>query len=99
VRIPAVTAGWIGPTPRLYISVRNRGRAFVRAQGRVSCRRGGIRRFYRVIMEMVPPGGGAVLPVNARGLASGAMPCTVSLRTDTGRPVTWSGIVRLPPRS
>jgi hypothetical protein len=96
VRISKVSGGWVGPTPRLYIPVRNVGQTFARATGRVSCRVAGRSHSYRVIMETVLPGGGAVLPVNARGLASGRLPCTVRLRTATGALITWSGVVNLP---
>jgi hypothetical protein len=96
--IPAVSAGWIGSTPRLYIPVRNTGQAFARATGQVSCQAGGRDHSWRVIMETVLPGGSAVLPVNAPGLTSGQLPCTVRLRDDA-RPVAWSGTVSVPPRT
>jgi hypothetical protein len=98
VVIPAVSAGWIGPTPRLYIPVRNTGQAFARATGQVSCQAGGRYRSWPVIMETVLPGGSAVLPVNAPGLASGQLPCTVRLRGSAGL-VAWSGTVSVPPRT
>jgi TRAP-type C4-dicarboxylate transport system permease large subunit len=44
-------------------------------------------------VDTVLPGGGAVLPINARGLGSGELPCTVRLRDDAGHLVTWSGTV------
>jgi hypothetical protein len=94
--ISAVSAGWVGPTPRLYIPVRNSGQTFGRATGNVSCRVAGRPRSYRVIMETVLPGGSAVLPVNAQGLSSGPVPCAVRLQHGTGPPVTWSGIVNVP---
>jgi hypothetical protein len=97
--ISAVSAGWAGPTPRLYIPVRNSGQAFVRATGNVSCRVGGRNHFYRVILETVLPGGSAVLPINAPGLSSGLVPCTVWLHDGAGPPVAWSGIVNVPPRT
>jgi hypothetical protein len=90
--IPAVSAGWVGPTPRLYILVRNTGQTFGRATGNVSCRD----HSYRVIVDTVLPGGSAVLPVNAPGLSSGLVPCAVHLRDGAGPPVTWSGIVNVP---
>jgi hypothetical protein len=90
-----VSAGWIGPTPRLYIPVRNTGRTFVRATGAISCRSGGRWHAYRVIMDTVLPGGNAVLPINAPGLSSGALPCAVRLDDGARTPVTWYGIVRL----
>jgi hypothetical protein len=94
--ISAVTAGFVGSTPRLYIPVHNPGQTFVRATGTVSCRPPGHpSRSYRVIMETVLPGGGAVLPVNAPGLGSGTMPCTVRLDDGASRPVVRSGIVTL----
>jgi hypothetical protein len=96
--IPAVSAGWIGSTPRLYIPVRNTGQAFARAMGQVSCQAGRRHHSWRVIMETVLPGGSAVLPVNAPGLTSGQLPCTVLLR-DGARLVAWSGTVRVPPRA
>jgi hypothetical protein len=96
--IQAVSAGWIGSTPRLYIPVRNTGQAFARATGQVSCQAGGRHHSWPVIMETVLPGGSAVLPVNAPGLTSRQLPCTVRLR-DGARLVAWSGTVRLPPRT
>jgi hypothetical protein len=96
VRITGVTGGWVGPTPRLYIPVRNIGQTFARAAGRVTCQAGGRSHSYRVIMETVLPGGGAVLPVNARGLTSGRLPCTVRLRAASGGLITWSGVVNFP---
>jgi hypothetical protein len=92
--ISAVTAGFVGSMPRLYIPVHNSGQTFVRATGTVSCQPPGRpSRSYRVIMETVLPGGGAVLPVNAPGLASGTMPCTVRLDDGASRAVVRSGIV------
>jgi Bacterial protein of unknown function (DUF916) len=38
--ISAVSAGWVGIVPRLFIPVRNPGQTFVRATGSVSCRVG-----------------------------------------------------------
>lgn len=94
--ISPVTAGWIGSTPRLYIPVRNPGQTFVKATGTVSCQPSGHgSRSYRVIMETVLPDGGAVLPVNAPGLTSGTMPCTVRLNDGTGSTVVRSGNVTL----
>jgi hypothetical protein len=98
VRISRVSAGWVGSTPRLYIPVHNSGQTFARATGTVSCRAAGRSRSYRVIMETVLPGGGAVLPVNAPGLTSGPVPCTVRLRAATGALITWSGVVSVPKR-
>lgn len=49
--------------------------------------------------ETVLPGGHAVVPVNARGLSSGQLPCTVRLHDWAGPPVTWSGIVKPPNRT
>ena len=49
-------------------------------------------------MQTVLPGGSAVLPVNAPGLTSGPLPCTVRLR-DSARLVAWSGTVSVPPRT
>jgi hypothetical protein len=96
VRIAPVTGGWVGSTPRLNIPVRNTGQTFAQATGRISCRVSGRSHSYRVIMETVLPGGRAVLPVNALGLASGRLPCTVRLRTAAGTLISWSGIVSLP---
>lgn len=95
--ISAVSAGWVGSTPRLFIPVRNTGKTFVRATGTISCRSGGRLHSYRVIMETVLPGGHAALPINAPGLTSGPVPCTVRLRGSTGFRATWSGIVNVPP--
>jgi hypothetical protein len=94
--VSPVTAGWIGSTPRLYIPVRNPGQTFVKATGTVSCQPSGqSAHSYRVIMETVLPGGGAVLPVNAPGLRSGTMTCTVRLDDGTAQPVVRSGLVTL----
>jgi hypothetical protein len=98
VRIPGVSGGWVGSTPRLYIPVRNIGQTFTRATGTVACQAGGQRHSYRVIMETVLPAGGAVLPVNAPGLTSGSWPCAVRLRTAAGGLITWSGTVTIPQR-
>lgn len=95
--ISAVSAGWVGATPRLFIPVRNTGQTFVRATGTISCRSGGRPRLYRVIMETVLPGGQAALPVNAPGLTSGAMPCTIQLHGSTGLRAAWSGVVNVRP--
>jgi hypothetical protein len=94
--VSAVTAGSVGSTPRMYIHVHNSGQTFVRATGAVSCRVGGWRRSFRVVMETVLPGDGAVLPINAPGLGGGSVPCTVRLHDGTGRAVVWSGIVNVP---
>jgi hypothetical protein len=91
--VPAVTAGSIGSLPRLYVHVRNTGQTFARASGTVSCRAGGQDRLFRLVIDTVLPGGEAVLPINAPGLGSGALPCTVSLRDDAGHAVAWSGTV------
>jgi len=91
--VPAVTAGSIGSLPRLYVHVRNTGQTFAHASGTVSCRAGGQDRLFRVLIDTVLPGGQAVLPINAPGLGSGALPCAVSLRDDAGHTVTWSGTV------
>ena len=91
--VPAVTAGSIGSLPRLYVQVRNTGQTFARASGTLSCHAGGQDRRYRVIVDTVLPGGGAVLPINAPGLGSGELPCTVRLRDDAGHVVAWSGTV------
>jgi hypothetical protein len=96
--ISPLSAGWIGSTPRLYIPVRNPGQTFVRATGRISCTSAGRRHSYRVFMSTVLPRGGAVLPVNAPGLVSGPTPCAIRLNDGTGVPVTWSGVVNVPPR-
>jgi len=95
--ISAVSAGWVGSTPRLFIPVRNTGQTFVRATGTISCRSGGQAHSYRVIMETVLPGGRAALPVNAPGLTNGLVPCTIRLRGNTGSLATWSGVVNVPP--
>jgi hypothetical protein len=96
--VTRLSAGWIGSTPRLYLPVRNPGQTFARAHGTVSCRSDGRRHSYRVIIETVLPGGGAVVPVNALGLRTGSLPCTVRLVDSAGHPVIWSGLVNLPPR-
>lgn len=96
--ISPVSAGWIGSTPRLNIPVHNPGQTFVRATGTITCTSAGLRHSYRVYMSTVLPRGGAVLPVNAPGLASGPTPCTIRLNDGTGIPVTWSGVVNVPPR-
>jgi hypothetical protein len=49
-------------------------------------------------METVLPGGRAVLPVNAPGLAAGTITCAVRLRDPAGDRFTWSGQVRVPGR-
>jgi hypothetical protein len=97
--IPAVSAQWVGATPRLDIAVRNTGRTFLQGAGHITCRAGGQRHPYHVIMETVLPGGNAVLPVNAPGLRSGSWRCTVRLSYGGPRPATWSGTVTLPGRS
>ncbi len=91
--VPAVTAGSIGSLPRLYVQVRNTGQTFARASGTVSCRAGGQDRLFRVMIDTVLPGDKAVVPVNAPGLGSGKLPCTVSLLDDAGHTVAWSGTV------
>jgi hypothetical protein len=91
--VPAVTAGSFASLPRLYVHVRNTGQTFARASGTVSCRAAGQDRLFRVLVDTVLPGGEAVLPINAPGLGSGALACTVSLRDDAGHTVAWSGIV------
>jgi hypothetical protein len=96
--ISPVAAGWIGSTPRLNIPVSNPGQTFVRATGKISCTSGGQRHSYPVFMSTVLPHGGAVLPVNAPGLVSGTAQCAIWLNDGTGRPVTWSGAVNVPPR-
>lgn len=94
--VSAATAGWVGSTPRLYIPVQNPGQTFVKATGTVSCQRPGrTAHSYRVIMETVLPGGGAVLPVNAPGLSAGTMACTIRLDDGTSQPVVRSGPVTL----
>jgi hypothetical protein len=97
--ISPVSAGWIGSMARLYIPVHNPGQTFVRATGRISCTSAGRRHSYRVFMSTVLPRGGAVLPVNAPGLVSGPTPCSIQLNDGTGVPVTWSGVVNVPPRT
>jgi hypothetical protein len=91
--VPAVTAGSFASLPRLYVHVRNTGQTFARASGTVSCRTGGQDRLFRLLIDTVLPGGEAVLPINAPGLGSGELPCTVSLRDDADHAVTWSGFV------
>jgi hypothetical protein len=98
VAITGVAGGWVGTTPRLSLAVRNTGQTFVRAMGTIACQAGGQRRSYRVIMETVLPGGVPVLPVNAPGLTTGSLPCTVRLRTAAGGLITWSGTVSIPKR-
>ena len=96
--VSGVTGSWVGRTPRLSIAVRNVGQTFTRARGTAVCQAGGRRHSYRVIMSTVLPGGSAVLPVNAPGLASGSLPCTVRLRAAAGTRTTWSGVVSFPER-
>jgi hypothetical protein len=91
--VPAVTAGSFASLPRLYVHVRNTGQTFARASGTVSCRAGGRDRLFRVLIDTVLPGGQAVLPINAPGIGSGTLACTVSLRDNTGHAVAWSGVV------
>ncbi|HEY3905431.1 MAG TPA: DUF916 domain-containing protein [Streptosporangiaceae bacterium] len=95
LKLGAVSAGWIGPTPRLYLPVRNTGQRFERATGHITCQTGQSHRRYRVIMETVLPGGHAVLPVNARGLAAGSFSCAARLTADHRTFASWSGTVRL----
>jgi hypothetical protein len=96
VVISGISGGWVGTVPRLSIPVRDTGQTFVRATGTVSCQAGGRRPSYRVFMQTVLPGGTAVLAVNAPGLASGSLPCSVRLRTAAGRLIAWSGTVTIP---
>jgi hypothetical protein len=96
--ISPVWAGWVGSTPRLYIPVRDPGQTFVKATGRIACSSAGRRHSYRVVMETVLPRGSAVLPINAPGLVRGPARCAIWLNDGTGRPVTWSGVVNVPPR-
>jgi hypothetical protein len=91
--VPAVTAGSFASLPRLYVHVRNTGQTFARASGTVSCRAGGQDRLFRVLIYTVLPGGEAVVPINAPGLGSAALACTVSLRDNAGHTVSWSGTV------
>ncbi|GHE38310.1 hypothetical protein GCM10017673_45830 [Streptosporangium violaceochromogenes] len=97
--VSSVSGGWVGATPRLSVSVRNPGQTFTRATGSVSCEVDDRARSYAVTMGTVLPGTGAVLPVNARGLSGGSLPCTVRLRTGTGPAAVWSGTVELPSRT
>ncbi len=96
LRLSAVTALWIGTTPRLEIPVRNVGQTFLRATGQVTCRPDLRRGFYRVIMETVLPGGTAVLPVNVPGLRTGPARCTVRLHDGSQLSAAWSGVVNVP---
>jgi len=95
LKLGPVGAGWIGPTPRLYLPVSNTGQRFERATGRITCHPAGSRRTYPVIMETVLPGGHAVLPVNARGLVAGSLSCTARLAADHRTFASWTGTVRL----
>jgi len=95
LKLGPVLAGWIGSTPRLYLPVSNTGRRFERATGRITCRTAGSRRTYPVIMETVLPGDRAVLPVNARGLTTGSLPCTARLTDGHRTFASWTGTVRL----
>jgi hypothetical protein len=97
--VSAVSGGWIGPNPRLSIPVHNPGQTFAKAKGTISCRADGKTHSYDVIMGTVLPGTSAVLPINAKGLNSGSLPCTVRLRTGTGPAAVWSGTVELPSRT
>ncbi|HEY6278175.1 MAG TPA: hypothetical protein VIX86_17805 [Streptosporangiaceae bacterium] len=94
--IGAVTGGSVGTTPRLYIHVHNAGQTFTKATGAVTCLAGGRHRSYRVIMDTVLPGQGAVIPINAAGLGTGPVPCRLVLHDGAARPVIWSGTVDLP---
>ncbi len=95
LRVGQVTTIWIGRVPRLNIPVHNTGKTFLHASGRIRCGSGGHAHSYRVIMRTVLPGQGAVLPVNARGLQIGSVPCTVRLHPSSGHLTRWSGTVRL----
>jgi hypothetical protein len=75
--IPAVSAGWIGPTPRLYIPVRNTGQAFARATGQVSCQAGGRNHSWPVIMETVLPGGHWQVSAQLLAMAAGHPPDSI----------------------
>jgi hypothetical protein len=97
LNVSAVSAGWIGTTPRLSIPVSNTGQTFVRATGSITCVTDGTRHTYDVSMSTVLPGDHAVLAVNAPDLTSGSLPCTVRLDDGTDRPATWSGTVDLAP--
>jgi hypothetical protein len=96
--VSGVSGSWVGLTPRLSIRVRNNGQTFTRARGTAACQVSGQRHSYPVIMSTVLPGGAAVLAVNARGLDTGSLPCTVQLRAAGGTRTTWSGTVNFPKR-
>jgi hypothetical protein len=81
IRVGPVSAGSIGSLQRLCVPVHNTGQTFTKGRGILSGRPGGQSRTYPVIMETVLPGDSAVLPVNARRLGTGAVPCSVRLRS------------------
>lgn len=84
--VAGVTGSWVGPlVARLTIGVSNPGQTFAQASGHVSCRSRGRRHSYPVIMNTVLPGGRAALAVNAPGLTTGQIPCTVRLRDNAGQ--------------
>jgi hypothetical protein len=99
LEISPVSAGWVGHTPRLFISVHNLGQTFARAKGTVLCTVHGRPHSYRVIVETVLPGTTAVLPINAPGLSGESVPCKVRLREGTDPPAIWAGVVTLPSQS
>jgi MYXO-CTERM domain-containing protein len=92
-----VSAGWAGRTPRLFVPVYNSGQTFAKATGTVTCDGPRRPRSFDLVMGTVLPSTGAVLPVNAHGLAAGSLTCAVRLRDATGRTTGWSGEVELPP--
>jgi hypothetical protein len=97
LEIPDVTAGVVGPTPRLYVQVHNPGQTFVKATGNASCSRAGKQLVVPITMDTVLPAEGATLPVNLPDLPEGtATPCTVHLRYGAGQLATWSGAVTIP---
>ena len=96
--VSGVSGSWVGLTPRLSIGVRNNGQTFTRARGTAACQVNSQRHSYPVVMSTVLPGGSAVLAVNARGLGTGSLPCTVQLRAAGGTRVNWSGTVSFPKR-
>ncbi|WP_165845454.1 WxL protein peptidoglycan domain-containing protein [Streptacidiphilus pinicola] len=94
--VSPMAAVWMGSMPRLLIPVSNDGQRFAKATGTVSCGTGGRRHSYVLVLQTVLPGGQATVPVNAPGLHSGQLPCSVRLDVHNGDSVLWSGTVDLP---
>ncbi len=67
LQIPKVTSGAAGPTPRLFIHVRNTGQMFTKSRGVTTCKDHGKETTYPVVSDTVLPGEGAILVTNAPG--------------------------------